>query len=408
MVLTPLFASQSFNNTIDPMRIFFIFFSFILLSKFLKSVSFVLALLTELVDDLSLYLHTCGLLVLLTIIILYLLLSEKSIKGRVVLAVFMVIVLGGLQYRAKHSKFSHPVIRTYFSLFSLKTFDYSQQARIATFGRRWANKVSKGEVGQIRRVFQERFQGFSQIRTFALSYYIFIIGLFYWLKYFYKKKLDIILLWGAILFAIPVIYKYYLNSRYIFTVQPIIIYFGGLALGDIYSRLRKKRLRGIPTIIWLLLFIGIMVKIAALFIPASLFNSNYTKSGLVKNMVKYIFAPQKKLCTVHPTFKAIEYINTKTPEDSLVLVLRAPEYFYNSERREICYLDPRVKDFYPIHNTKKAYDYLLNLGIDYIIVDPPYQKGSIFKKSEFKNILKDERFSKLVFGDYVKVYKLDD
>ncbi len=406
MALTPLFIQQSCCNTIDPTRMYLIFFSFILLAKFLNSESFILALLTIIVLGLSLYLHTAGLLVLLTMIILYLLLTKKSIKRRIILAVLMAIVLGGVRYGTKHIKFSPPILRTYLSLlrtnFSFQRFEYSHFKKIAALGKRRTEVISEEPEEWLRRIFYERGQVFSTPIFFGLSYYIFLFALFYWIGYIHKKRLDLVLLLGAILFAIPVIYRYWLNNRYIFTIHPIIAYFGGLAIGSVYSRLRNGKFKGL----WPVVLIPLIVMMAW-HVPLSIVRGNYVKFGAIKKVIRYIFADQKeKLQNTSEVFQAIEFINTQTPEDSVVLVFRDGRYFYNAERKGICYYDPRLKSFYRSHNTEEAYRYLLNLGVNYIMTDPQYVQCSAFKDSELKNILKDKKMSQLVYENWAAVYEI--
>ena len=402
MALTPLFIQQSSGNTIDPVRIFLVFLSFILLAKFLRSESLVLALLTGITAGLSLYVHTGGLLALLTMIILYLLLSRKSVGKRIVIAVLLISVLGGVRYEAKHIKFNHPILRTYLSLFSFQRTGYSHFGKIAKLGSERADKIDKGQITRLKRIFYERGQIFSTPKSFGLSYYIFFYSLFCWIKYIHKKRLDLVLLLGAILFAIPVIYKYWMNNRYIFTIQPIIAYFGGLAIGSIYSRIRKSRLQGL----WPVLLIPLIV-IIGWYAPNSMFNGNYAKFGPIKKVAKYMFANQKeKFRNSNEILQAIEFINTQTPRDSVVLMFRNAEYFYNSERKGIWYRDPKLKAFYRLHNKEDAYKYLLNLGINYIMVDPRYEQCDAFENSELKNILKDKRMSRLVYENWAGVYKI--
>ncbi len=401
MALTPLFVKQSFGNTIDPVRIYLIFLSFILLAKFLKSESFILASLTIMIAGLSLYVHTGGLLALLTIIILYLLLSKKSVKRRIVIVILLATVLGSVQYGIKQTKFSHTIGRFYLSLFSFKTFSYSDFSKIAQLGKRRFDKIDKGQITRLKRIFYERCQVFSTPGFFGLSYYIFLIALFYWVKYIHTERLDTVLLLGAILFAIPIIYKYWLNNRYIFTVHPMVIYFGGLALGTIYTRLKQRKLgRGF----WIITSSIVLVVIIGFFSPGSI---AHIKLGSAKKIVRYVFASKKKQASMtHPIFEAIEYINTQTPKDSVVLVFRDAEYFYNAERKGIPYWDPRLRDFYKSHNTEEARWYLLNLGINYIMVDPQYAQCRAFKNSELKNILKDKKISRLLYENWAVVYEI--
>ena len=191
-----------------------------------------------------------------------------------------------------------------------------------------------------------------------------------------------VLLLGAILYGIPVIYKYWINNRYIFTIHPIIAYFGGLAIGSIYGRLRNSNLQRL----WPVVLIPLIV-IIGWYAPNSIVRGNYVKFGPAKKVIRYIFANQKeKFQNSNEILQAIEFINTQTPNNSLVLMFRNAEYFYNSERKGLWYCDPKLNAFYTLHNTEEAYKYLLNLGINYIMVDPRYEQCDAFENSELKNI----------------------
>ncbi len=405
MALTPLFIQQSSGNTVDPVRIFLIFLSLICLVRFIESESFILFLLTGIITGSCIYIHSGSVLAVAVIIALYLLLyflfSGKSIKRRLFFTFLLVLVIGGGIYGAKHTRLGHTIEPAYLSLSALKPPEPSHFVKIAHFGKRRA-EISREPGRRLKRIFYERCQVFSTPKFFGLSYYIFLLALFYWIRYIHKKRLDIILLLGAILYGVPVIYKYWINNRYIFTIHPVIAYFGGLAIGSVYGRLRNNRLRRL----WPVVLVPLIV-IIGWHAPNSMFNENYVKFGPIKKVAKYMFANQKeKFRNSNEILQAIEFINTQTPGDSIVLMFRRAEYFYHSERKGIWYCDQRLKAFYRLRNTEKAYRYLLNLGIDYIMVDPRYEQCRAFEGSELKNILKDEKMSKLVYENWAMVYEI--
>jgi hypothetical protein len=420
LVLIPLFAKQLFDNTIDPVRIYLATLSLICLAKFIESESFILGILVIMTAFLSIYVHRAGVLVLGMMIVLYLLLSKRSIRKRIALIILIMLFIAGAQYGFEQTKFGRSIGSSFRSLFSSKTIVVGRSARKAAFGTDWLNKIDKGEVGRLRMFFYERLQIFSQLHIFGLAYYIFLAGVVYWIAYIKKREIDLVLLFGAVFFAIPVIYKYYLNHRYISTINPIAAYFGGLSLGVMYPQIREKGLFKTPKFKWIIVVIPIIVAIILYFFAASLasinhtkvvsvLNSNYTKMGSIKKTILYMFASEEaKLYNGQPTFKAIEYINTQTPKESVVLVLRAPEYFYHAKRKGISYFrDPKIgRAFRRIHNTKEAHGYLLSVGVDYVILDPTYKEHSYFKQSEMMHILTDHELSRLVLPGYVEVYQL--
>ena len=406
LALTPLFIQQSYDNSIDPIRIYFIFLSFILLAKFIASDLFVIMLFTAIAAGFALYIHAAGILVLLVIAITYLLLSKKNIRRRIVSAALIGIIaitLGGVQYGINSIKSTTGSIfgsSSSFAFFSAETFKLISYAKPTLIARGQFGKIGLGGIP--RSITHGRLQVFSRIELFGLSYYIFLFALFYWIRYICKKRMDVVLLLGAILFAIPVIYKYWVNGRYIFTIHPMIIYFGGLVLGTIYNRLKERKLQ---KKFWIIMFFIFLVMTTLFFAPDSIASR---KLGSIKKISRYMFSNKKEQAyMIHPIFEAIEYINIKTAKDSTVLVFRAPEYFYNSKRKGIYYRDPILKKFYRIHNTNEAYEYLRNLDVDYIIINSFYEQLSVFKNSEFKNILEDKELCDVVFEKKgTKVYQL--
>lgn len=398
MVLTPLFVKQSLGNTIDPIRIYFIFLSFILLAELLKNESIILFLTIVSVVGLAAYIHTGGILLFPIIIGIYLMLSNKNIKIKILLIISAVIIAGSIQYATKNTKLQNVIG----AIISVKKIEYSHFNKIAQLGKE-RTEINKETGNLLKKIFYERFQIFSTPEFFGLSYYIFLFALFYWARYIHKEKEDVILLLGAILFAIPILYKYWLNNRYIFSIHPLIIYFNGLTLGTIYTNLKRRNLE---KRIWYIIIPIILSITISLFLPNSLVNQ---RIGSVKNVVKYTFTNKKQQVSLtRPMFGAIDYINTQTPLDSTVLVFRGPEYFYNAKRKGIHYEDHRLKNLVLINDVETAYKYLRSLDINYIMIDPRYEQSSFFEKSKLKNILTNENFSKLVYENWTKVYRLKD
>lgn len=387
MVFTPLFVETSYINSIDPLRIYLIFLSFILLAKFLTLEVLAIKILTGVVAGFALYTHTTGVLTLMIIIILYLLLSRRNMRKRIISAAIIgliAITIGGRQYGITYPKF--------------KNLAHSLLA---------PTSVDSGmgeEVGEDKEFHDGRLQVFSRIELFGLSYYLFIGALFYWLRYIRKKRLDTVLLAGILLFTVPVIYKYWFSPRSIFTIHPLIIYFGGLTLGTIYGRLKE---RGREKRMWGAIFSLVLIVIIAFFAPGSI-ASRRLSSG--KKMARYILSSkEKQMYMIHPIFEAIKYLNSQTPKKSIVLVFRAREYFYHSKRKGIWYRDPRMKDFCRLDNTRKAYQYLIDLGISHIMITPFHETKKVFRVSEVRKITENKEFSELVFEkNQAKVYRLKD
>jgi len=406
LVLTPIFVWQAYENSIDLIRMFFIFSSFVLLAGLLESGSISLALLAGAMAGFAMFAHVTGILALIVIMVVYLLLSKESIKKRTVFTIFicfMAIIIGGIQYGINYLKFNNILGPDTFALFYLKVNNFYFPIQLARSGQEGFIRPF-GITNIPKTLIFGRLQVFFRPELFGFSYYIFLFALFYWFRYMPKKKIDTTLLLAALLYAIPVIYKFYSNRRYIFTIHPLIIYFGGLALGEVYIWIKSRKLE---KRFWLIISAIIIIPIIVLFIPGSM--ANIKLSGADQgSKIKYLISSKEKqnriLCP--GLFEAIEYINTHTPSDSVILTFSQTRYFYYAQRKGIYWSEPRMNAFYSLHNKMVAYQYLMNLDIDYIMIDILYKEDPQFKSSELKDIIEDNKLSKLVFGDDTKLYQL--
>ena len=405
LVLTPIFVWQSYENSIDPMRMFFIFSSFVMLGKLLQEESVNMALLIGLAAGFAMYTHVTGILALLVVIPIYLLFSKKNIGRRIRTAVFIGIIamiIGGTQYAINYLRFNNILGTNSYSFFVPKVRNFYSSTELIRVGQEGSIEIKRIKLS--KNLVFGRLQMFSRPELFGLSYYIFLFALFYWIRSIRKEKIDIVLLLAAILYAIPVIYKFYSNRRYIFTIQPLIVYFGGLALGEVYVKLKDKKLE---KRLWILVGSLILITMIVYFAPASMASLKFL--GNKRNSkITYLISNKKKqnniLCP--GLFEAIEYINVQTPKASVVLTFSDARYFYYAKRKGIYWSDPRMKAFYSLNDKIEAYHYLLSAGINHIMVDILYEQDPRFKNSELKNIIEDKKISKLVFGRDTKVYQL--
>ena len=104
-------------------------------------------------------------------------------------------------------------------------------------------------------------------------------------------------------------------------------------------------------------------------------------------------------------YKVIQYIREFTPSDSTFLVFRQADFVYYAQRKFIRHLDPTLIKFYGIKEKKEAYEYLRNIGIDYIY-SPHYQMPSYYN-SMVKDIVNDPNYCQLVCqGTSSNLFKL--
>jgi len=112
---------------------------------------------------------------------------------------------------------------------------------------------------------------------------------------------------------------------------------------------------------------------------------------------------QSKLLT-RPSFQAIQFLRQKTPLSATVLSFRPADMYY-SERRMISCFDPRLLPFYRENNVSQAWQYLRELGIDYLHV-PEYYLPVIYN-SIMSDLITRSDLIKLVFSaEGTQIYKL--
>lgn len=387
LITVPLFIKQGFHNTIDPIRIYFGFLALVWLAKLLEEDNLKIAIATGIFTGLAAFTHTIMILSLPVALITYLILSRQIWRRKILIAVLITIIggiVGGAQYYLNYEKFGTPL----------------GVVLPSELGRYWAghNLRSRGQNTEMRAWLYGRLQPFTRISGFGISWYLFVISLFLWLRYSSKDTLDKILLISALLYGCIIVYRGWSNWRYIFTIQPMVAYFTGLVWGKAYEESDENPIRRMWPIIL----------IVALMIPIQSVRSG--KLGF-RNSLKYFFRSDKEkvlqtVCT-EDVFRTIDYINTRTPEDSVCLVFRGPRYFYYADRKGIVWYDPRMHGFYEIQDTQKAYDYLLKLDVGYILIDSSYELHNAYRKSELKNILANKDMCQLVYqAENAKVYRL--
>ncbi len=104
-------------------------------------------------------------------------------------------------------------------------------------------------------------------------------------------------------------------------------------------------------------------------------------------------------------YKIIQYIRDKTPEDCLVLAFHQKDLNYYTKRKTVRHVDPRLFGFYKLDNKDKAYEFLLDLGIDYVY-SPSYMLPTYFN-SQIYRIVADPQLCELVMDEEgTRLFKL--
>lgn len=106
-------------------------------------------------------------------------------------------------------------------------------------------------------------------------------------------------------------------------------------------------------------------------------------------------------------YNVIQYIRDNTPENSLFLVFRQSDFAYYAQRKFIRHVDPRLLDLYKLDDKNKAYDFLQNMGIEYIYI-PSYMPPTYYNTQIYR-IVADPQLCELVKDvDGVRLFKLHE
>ncbi len=104
-------------------------------------------------------------------------------------------------------------------------------------------------------------------------------------------------------------------------------------------------------------------------------------------------------------YKLIDYINHRTPKDSLFLVFRQNDFAFYGKRRFIRHLDPRMIPIYQIQDKYQAAQALREMGIDYIFL-PSYMTPTYTDTCIHKVVADPLLCSLAVEANGAKLYRL--
>ena len=448
MVFTPIFVWQSYENSVDPFRMFFIFMSFLCLANSLATKGRGPTVILGLACGLSMFAHVTGVLTSGVAMAVYFLLNRLRPwdRFRRWLAVAAIaLCLSGTHYYRNYAKFGNVLGPASWSLFnfSAKNFysnlELSYRGQDGHYGLKSMGALSLAIRGAPREegtsqdraaILLQAFRGrladliefvgaiqvpkslvwgrlqiFSRPELFGITYFAFLLSGIYWSCRMEKEDRDVVLMLGALLIAAPILYKFYSNRRYIFTIQPLAVYFCGLGAGRLCGWiLRKKgvKLLGGAAILVLLAAIG------PLFLPGSMGKLKLS-AGDAGALLQYLVSPRtdqnRMLCP--GLFEAIEHINSATPHDSLVLTSSDARYFYFATRKGVFWRDPRMATFYGLRTKEEAHEFLVRLGVDYILIDFPTGATHYhFTESLLQDLVDDETMCQLLFDEKTRLFRL--
>ena len=220
LIGTPIWIRQGCDNSIDSLRIYLFTSCLFCLASFASRRTPLLGILTVVTCGLACYVHFGSLLLLPVAAGALLITWPTSWRWKLCVGLAGVVagtaicwLLIGLLSKEHGSgrALAH---------FSLQSPEPTRSQRLAVFGSKWTEKVESGEVGALKTVFREKLQFLSRPSLFGVTYYLFLLGSVGW---FFRRKRAVaerVLFVSVLLASIPILHRYYLNFRYISTLNP--------------------------------------------------------------------------------------------------------------------------------------------------------------------------------------------
>lgn len=401
LVFTPILISQTYQNGIDTLRIFFIFSSFILMAQYFKIKKFPLVLLAIIALSFALYSHITGIFAFIVVILIYFFFARTKIKQKIlvfILICILPILIGGMFYIINSVK-THSILGQRQSYYQISNADfYSLETQ----------SLMKPENSRLNPKWQIfifiRSQMFSRPELHGFSYYILILAIIYLfiLRKIKIELIDKVFLSFLLLFMLLILYRYYLNSRYIMTILPFVAYFDGLVLGKLYIQAKQKK---ITKIIWLIIIIIALATVVMFFVPTAISSRKLKQNN---SKLKYLISNKKQQnLMIHPgLYEGIDFIDAQTPPESIILTTDGVRFFYTGHRKGIYWFEPRMKNFFT-KNKEEIYQDLLDLKVDYIFIDPISKELDYSYYKKIKNLLEDQNLCYLLMAqDGAEIYKV--
>jgi hypothetical protein len=441
----PLFVSQSYHNTQDPIRIHVFFISLLAFSRFIVAPNFSSLSIFGSVLCLAIYAHfTC--LMLIPIFCILLVFMPGHDCKRKYLGCFLVITLcalflgGGIHY-------SRPeVVRRLFTHFPMAQEALDQPLRAIGLAQLLPPSLlaaspkanvwlaaRRGQTSEWSSIIFGKLQLFSGIEWFGFIGWLSLAGIFLWWKTStHPSARERIFFYSTILVAIMVTSDFRVmsssNPRYIATILPLLCYFIGSIAPTLLDNLRQffRVPRSVVATVLILTMAVPTVAVTSvrgakigvtnsgdlyrkarsltwipevMYHPVSSLNALWTDFLGIRATIRFAFStPAIQLIHSHDHFAAVFYLNENSPQDTTALVFHVTKYFYYAKRKGISYLDPRLEPLATITEVTAGRILLRSLGVKYVILDSYYDDHPLYATTTLKQILSDSRYSKIVYS----------
>jgi len=235
LIATPSYFIQSSICGIDAFRVYMFLLAFVWLYKLIQNENLKVSGLTGFVVGMSMYSHSIGgVFTIPFFLIIYLIFSKQKYSHKILNLIIVVIVallFGSSRYISNYFTFGSPV------------YDSLPVYQLEKLGHKEYKRYKKEIVTPLDRIIFGALAGFSKIKFFGLSYWIFLLSFIFSFKVIKNDKLSCIFLWVILLYYMCLILSLILdldvfigNYRYFLTIQPFVAYIAALFLGNLYEK----------------------------------------------------------------------------------------------------------------------------------------------------------------------------
>lgn len=234
-VLTPLTGILTAVCHVDPIRVYFVLLAVFTAAWLTHNNRVPTVLLTGLAIAAAMMMHAIGVLVVSIIPIGYFMISQVGYRQRVLTAVSIIVIpliLIGSRYWINFQLFGSP-IKNALPVWELPVLDYDQylqHARMATLPR---DRLLYGIL-----------RGFTELSMYGFSYWLALLSLVFVLRAKYDAMVKMCMLSVCGFYGIlTILYLHeshftWMNPRYYYTVQPLIVLLAGWGCGQLHHSQR--------------------------------------------------------------------------------------------------------------------------------------------------------------------------
>ena len=387
LLATPWFWFQGVGNGVDLVRGFFIIQAVFVFAAFIRveSISNLCHLLVAL--GFAYFLHRGSIVWIPLMLVGYVLMSQR-LKWRwtCLAGLLVLIVVFGFYTHGRSGKIGE---------LSFTPIDIEDVRRKFSFSDEWLEKVSSGRSSWLEIQWVERCQLLSRPSMLGFTFHLGLLGI---LILFLRGRLrrdDVAILSVCGLYAAVVLYKYYLNYRYIATLAPVACYFAAIGLPEL-CELASERMR-----LWLrraatvLLATAIPLTVAT-FLFAGTLAASTTKARGEQSFVSRATAQADKFVNwkprCHPIEQAMLFLRQhKTdpaPKSLFIAEFETNEaaYYYYLGGRHVLFFED-ISEWNRLLAGRSDGDLKAASNVDFIVIDQTIWDKGVIKEANIAKLI---------------------